>query len=133
MELARNITLIAHFLGLAMIIGPFLMQLRSRSNYAFPWVFAGTIVQLLTGLILVGLAEMRLADDPDMSLDHIKVAVKLSVALIAFVAALIGFTKQRKLSSGESERKLMPFFHTAGGLAVIDLCVAVLWPGVIAS
>ena len=130
MELLRNITLIAHFLGLAMIIGPFLLQMRSRSGYAFNWVLAGTIVQLVSGLLLVGLAEMRLADDPDMTLDHIKVAVKLGVALLAFIAALLGYLRQRK-GAGGNERSLMPFFHSAGGLAIIDLFVAVLWPGVV--
>lgn len=132
MELARNLTLIAHFLGLAMVIGPFLLQMRSRSGYAFNWVLAGTSVQLLSGLLLVGLAEMRLADDPDMSLDHIKIAVKSGVALVAFIAALVGFLRQRK-GAGRNERSLMPFFHTAGGLAVVDLFVAVLWPGVVMS
>lgn len=131
MELARDLTLIAHFLGLAMVIGPFLLHMRSRSGYPFGWLFAGTIVQLVSGLVLVGLAEMRLADDPDMSLDHIKVAVKLGVALAAFTAALLGYLKTRKGVAAGAERSLMPFFHTAGGLAVIDLFVAVLWPGVV--
>ena len=133
MELVRNLTLIAHFLGLAMIIGPFLMQMRSRTGYAFGWVFSGTIVQLVSGVILVGLAEMRFADNPDMALDHIKIAVKLGIALIAFVAALIGYRRTKKGVPAGSERLLMPFFHTAGGLAIIDLFVAVLWPGVVMS
>ena len=132
MELVRNLTLIAHFLGLAMVIGPFLLQMRSRSGYAFNWVLAGTIVQLVSGLLLVGLAEMRLAENPDMSLDHIKIAVKSGLALIAFLAALLGYLRQRKGVAG-NERKLMPFFHTAGGLAVVALFVAVLWPGVVMS
>ena len=132
MDLARDITLIAHFLGLSMVIGPFLLQMRSRGGYAFNWVLTGTSVQLLSGLLLVGLAEMRLADNPDESLDHIKIAVKAGVALIAFIAALIGFLRQRKGAAG-NERSLMPFFHSAGGLAVVDLLVAVLWPGVVMS
>jgi hypothetical protein len=130
-ELIRNLTLIAHFVGMAIIVGPFLLQMRNKSGFAFNWVFAGTIVQLVSGLLLVGLAEMRLADDPDMSLDHVKVAVKTTVALVAFVAALIGYRRQKKAGSAEVERKLMPFFHTAGGLAVINLSIAVLWPGVV--
>jgi hypothetical protein len=104
--------------------------MRSKGGYPFNWVLAGTIVQLLTGLILVGLAEMRLADDPDVALDHIKIAVKSGVALIAFVAALLGFLRQRKGMTG-NERKLMPFFHAAGGLAIVDVFVAVLWPGLV--
>lgn len=130
MELARNLTLIAHFIGLAMVIGPFLLHLRSKGGYPFNWVLSGTIVQVVTGVLLVGLAEMRLADSPDMALDHIKVGVKLGVALIALSAALVGFLRQRK-GVGGNERKLMPFFHTAGGLATVDVFVAVLWPGLV--
>ena len=50
MELVRDITLIVHFFGLAMIIGPFLIQLRAHTGYAFSWVLTGGIVQLVTGL-----------------------------------------------------------------------------------
>lgn len=130
MELARNLTLIAHFIGLAMVIGPFLLHMRSKGGYPFNWVLSGTVVQLVTGLLLVGLAEMRLADDPDVALDHIKIAVKLSVALLAFVAALLGYLRQRK-GTFTNERKLMPFFHAAGGFAIADVFIAVLWPGVV--
>ena len=131
MDIARDITLIAHFLGLAMMIGPFLLQMRQRSGYAFNWMLTGAIIQLVTGSLLVGLAEMRLADNPDMALDHIKVGVKLGLALIAFIAAFIGYRRQKKGATGASERPLMPFFHTAGGLAVIEVFIAVLWPGVV--
>lgn len=130
MELARNLTLIAHFIGLAMVIGPFLLHMRSKGGYPFNWVLSGTIVQLVTGLLLVGLAEMRLADDPDVALDHIKIAVKLSVALLAFVAALLGYLRQRK-GILTNERKLKPFFHAAGGFAIADVFIAVLWPGLV--
>jgi hypothetical protein len=131
MEIARDIFLITHFLGMSMIIGPFLLHLRSRSGYPFSWVFAGSIVQLVTGLILVGLAEMRIADEPDMALDHIKVAVKLGLALVIFVVALLGYLKVRKGLAAEAQRSLMPLFHSAGGLAVVNLAIAVLWPGMV--
>ncbi|MDP4689057.1 MAG: hypothetical protein NWS14_04980, partial [Pontimonas sp.] len=74
MELVRDITLILHFIGLAMIIGPFLVQMRAHSGYYFGWVMTGSLVQLVTGLLLTGLAEMGLADDPDMAVNHTKIA-----------------------------------------------------------
>lgn len=130
MELIRDITLILHFLGLAMIIGPFFIQMRARTGYAFSWVLAGGIVQLVTGLALTWLAEMRLADSPDLSLDHTKIAVKLILSLAIFVVALIAFRRQKKLV-GESQRALLPLLHTAGALAVATVIVAVIWPGVV--
>lgn len=131
MELVRDITLITHFFGLAMIIGPFLIQMRAHTGYAFSWVLAGGIVQLVTGLLLTGLAEMRLADDPDMSLDHTKIAVKTVFALVIFVVALIAYRRQKRVAPGATQRSLLPLLHVAGAFAIANLFIAVLWPGVV--
>jgi hypothetical protein len=128
MDIARDITLIVHFLGLAMIIGPFLIQMRAHTGYAFSWVLAGGIIQLVTGIALTGLAEMRLADSPDLALDHVKIAVKLGLSLVIFVVALIAFRRQKKLAGG-SQRSLLPLLHTAGALGVANVIIAVIWPG----
>jgi len=132
-ELARDITLILHFIGLAMVVGPFLIQMRAHSGFAFSWILAGGIVQLVTGIALTGLAEMRLADNDALALDHTKIAVKLVASLIIFVVALIGYLRKKKMSSGANERKLLPFVHTAGALALANIFIAVLWPGVTPS
>ena len=131
MDLVRDITLIVHFIGLALIIGPFIVQMRAHSGYFFGWVLTGASVQLVTGLLLTGLAEMRLADDPDMSVNHAKIAVKTVLALIIFVVAVVAYRKQKKLASGDNERKLLPLLHTAGALAIANTVVAVVWSGVV--
>jgi hypothetical protein len=131
MELVRDITLVTHFLGLAMIIGPFLIQMRAHTGYAFSWVLTGGVVQLVTGLVLTGLAEMRLADDPDMSLDHTKIAVKTVSALVIFIVALIAYRRQKKMAPGATQRSLLPLLHVAGALAISNVFIAVLWPGVV--
>lgn len=131
MDLIRDITLILHFIGLALIIGPFMVQMRARSGYAFGWVFTGSIIQMVTGLLLTGLAEMRLADDPDMSVNHAKIAVKSVVALVIFIVALVGYLKSKKLTPSDNERKLLPLLHTAGALAIVNVIVAVVWSGVV--
>ena len=125
MEFIHNIALVTHFIGMAIIVGPFLMQLRSRANFAFNWVFGGTIVQGVSGLILVVMLEISAT--PDEPVNHAKIAVKFSIALLAFIAALIGWLRQRKAGGATLERSLMPFFHSAGGLAVINMFVAVFW------
>jgi len=130
-ETLRDIVLITHFIGLAMIIGPFLIQMRAHTGFAFSWVLAGAVTQLVSGLVLTGLAEMRLADNEELSLDHTKIAVKLVLALVIFVVALIAYLRQKKVPAGDSQRHLLPFLHTAGALAVIDVVVAVIWPGVV--
>lgn len=131
MELVRDITLILHFIGLALIIGPFIVQMRAHSGYSFGWVLTGANVQLVAGLLLLGLAEMRLADDPDMSVNYTKFAVKTVIALVIFVVALLAYRKQKKLTSGDNERTLLPFLHTAGALAITNTVIAVVWSGVV--
>jgi hypothetical protein len=127
MELVRDITLITHFIGLALIIGPFIVQMRAHSGYFFGWVMTGSIVQLVTGLLLTGLAEMRLADDPDLSVNHTKIAVKSVIATVIVIAAVHAYRKQKKLGAGDNERKLLPYLHSAGALAIVNVILAVVW------
>lgn len=133
MDIARDILLISHFIGLALIIGPFVGRMRADSGYMFGVVMSGAIIQVVSGTLLTGLLEMRLADVADESVDHIKISVKLGISLIILVVAIIGYRKQRALGDGVSHRKLLPLLHTAGALAIIDVIVAVVWTGVIQS
>jgi hypothetical protein len=132
-ELARDITLIVHFIGLAMIVGPFLIQMRAHSGYAFSWILAGGTVQLLTGIALTGLAEMRLADNDDFAVDHTKIAVKLVLSVVIFIVALLGYLRQKKMTNSSTERTLLPLVHIAGALALANIVIAVVWPGRVPS
>lgn len=123
MDVLHSVMLVAHFIGLAAIVGPFVMQARWKGQYAFPVVLGGAITQLVTGLALVGIAEMGGDDDP---LNYAKIGVKLSIAVVVFVVALLGFLKQRKAEGGGG-RELLPFFHAAGGLALVNIALAVFW------
>lgn len=123
MDVLHSVMLVAHFIGLAAIVGPFVMQARWKGQFAFPVVLGGAITQLVTGLALVGIAEMGGDDDP---LNYAKIGVKLSIAVVVFVVALLGFLKQRK-SEGGGGRELLPFFHAAGGLALVNIALAVFW------
>jgi xanthine/uracil permease len=123
MDVLHSVMLVAHFIGLAAIVGPFVMQARWKGQFAFPVVLGGAITQLVTGLALVGIAEMGGDDDP---LNYAKIGVKLSIAVVVFVVALLGFLKQRKAEGGGG-RELLPFFHAAGGLALVNIALAVFW------
>ena len=133
MDILRDILLISHFFGLALIIGPFVGRLRADGGYMFGVVFSGALIQFVSGLALTGLAEMRLADIDTMSVDHTKIAVKTIIGLIILVVAFIGYRSQRKMDAGAPQRKLLPLLHTAGALAIINIAVAVMWDGVIRS
>lgn len=116
MEILRLLMLGLHFLGLSALVGVFLMQLRQRSGFATGLLMGGAITQLVTGLALVGLREAQ-----HLPVNNVKVGVKLVIALIAAVAAVVCHLRQRK------DQPAMPFFHTAGGLGVVNIFIAVLW------
>ncbi|MEN0071252.1 MAG: hypothetical protein AAGC63_09605 [Propionicimonas sp.] len=116
MEILRLLVLCLHFLGLAALVGVFLVQLRQRSGFNTKLLMAGAITQVVTGLLLVGLREAE-----DLPVNNAKVAVKLAIALVAAVCAVLADLRQRK------DGNAMPFFHAAGGLGVVNVLVAVLW------
>ena len=102
-------------------------QLRELTNEPVPhhlkrWWFClgGTpaylfVVQIVTGILLVGLLESGALDDEP---NRPKVAVKLAVAIV-----LTGVAEATK------RRDPLPTwaFHLVGGLALVNVLVAVLW------
>ncbi|WP_430592140.1 hypothetical protein [Humidisolicoccus flavus] len=123
MDILHSALLALHLLGAAIIIGPFIMQMRAQSGFNTRLPLIGATVQLITGLALVGLAMSS-----DNDLDHIKIAVKGILAVVIFVTALLAYLRQAKIrGTDKSERSIKPFFHSAGGLAIVNLLVAVFW------
>ena len=117
MELLKESLVVIHLAGMAVLVGAFIINMKRKSDFPFTAMMWAAIVQLTTGTLLVGLSY-ALDDAPD----NFKITVKSLLATGALVAAIIGRKRQVK---GES--KLQPFFHTAGGFAVINLVIAVLW------
>ncbi len=102
---------------MAVLVGVFLTGMKKKSDYPFTAMMWAAIVQLVTGTLLVGIGY-ALDDAPD----NAKITVKAILASAVLVAAILGRKRQK---TGES--KLQPFFHAAGGLATINLVIAVLW------
>ncbi|MFC0360112.1 hypothetical protein CYJ76_09770 [Kytococcus schroeteri] len=103
-----------HLLGMAALVGGWLVSLRADvMNTVMVW---GARLQLLTGVLLVGLAE---ADGRE--LDHVKIGVKLVIALLVLALAEVAASKERRGEEAPSVR------NAAGGLAVLDVLVASLW------
>ncbi|MCG2624203.1 hypothetical protein LVY72_20140 [Arthrobacter sp. I2-34] len=116
MEFFRYVLLFFHILGVAAIVGVWFANFRKPS--VSPWQFHGAWVQLVTGLLLVGIIEMG-----DLGqVNNIKIAVKLIIALIVFIAAFIGYRKQKK-----GEPVSTGLAHAVGGMALINVAVATLW------
>lgn len=91
MEILRNVLLVLHFIGLASLLGGFLVQMsafKTKSAKINPAILHGALTQLVTGLLLVGVAEMG-----DGEVNNIKVGIKLVVLLVIYVLALINRKK----------------------------------------
>ena len=116
LEIVRLVLLAVHVLGLAAIVGAFFVQLRAKDGFATGVVLAGAITQLVTGLALVGVRQAS-----DLGVNNIKIAVKLGIAVVVLVAAIVAHVQSRRGG------KVKPAFHAAGGLAVVNVLVAVLW------
>ncbi len=114
MEIVEHLFVLAHLLGMAAIIGSAVFVARGRATPALVW---GARAQLLTGIVLVGLLEM--GDEP---VNHVKIGVKLLVAIAVAACAEIAASKARK---NEGERPQL--VQAAGWLAVLNAAVAVLW------
>ena len=121
----HTIVLIAHFIGLALILVGFAIQLGKASGFPFGIVLAGAITQFVSGLALVALVEIG----GEWELNHVKIGVKLAITLLALVAAIIGLLRQRKVDAGTiaNPKAALPFLHIAGASALANVIIAVAW------
>ncbi len=113
MSIVFNILVILHFLGLASLIGGFLVQIKTSPREVNMAMFHGALTQLVTGVLLVGLSyPLHKSDPEEYGLpDNAKIAVKL-----LFLRAN---RKKPSITTG--------VWATIGGLAILNVCIAVVW------
>ncbi|WP_062241525.1 hypothetical protein [Brevibacterium epidermidis] len=92
MEILREILLTLHLLGMAIIVGGYFTVIRSPK--VLPGMLHASYLQLITGLLLIGLAEMG-----DGEVNHMKIGIKLVVAIVITVLAFIGNKKQKTFAA----------------------------------
>ena len=90
MDAVEKILLFLHLVGFGMLFGGAIVQVRDQTKVVNKTMLQGSLVQIGTGLLLVGVIEGR--NEP---LDHTKIAVKFVVAL---VVALLCWVNRRKES-----------------------------------
>ena len=113
MDIVFNIVLILHFIGLAGIIGGWLATIKApHVNKA---ILHGAILQVVTGLLLVGLREM---DDVDVN--HMKIGIKVVIALVILVVAILGVRKEAR-----AQGTTATLAHVAGALGIVNVAIAV--------
>jgi Na+-driven multidrug efflux pump len=117
MDILRVILLILHFVGLSMLLGGFLIQLKpiaqGKGKVLRPMI-DGALTQLVTGLLLVATIQMG-----DLfELDNWKLLVKL---VIATVIVLLVFLFRKKDPAPSWVLWLI------GGLTLANVVIAVAW------
>ena len=120
-ELTRNTLVVLHIVGLASLVGGFLTQMKAMAQKAskiVPAMVHGAWTALITGILLVGVAEWRIALGAGFDVDHTKIAVKSIVA--AVVVTLVMLNRKK-------ESVATPVFGAIGALTLTNIVLAVFW------
>lgn len=113
MEIVKGLVLVLHFVGLASLLGGFLVQMSATTKRVTPAMLHGALTQLVTGIALVGLREGM--GDP---VNNTKIAVKLVLLLVA-TFLVFRYRGREQAPTG--------VWGAIGGLALADVAIAVLW------
>ncbi|MCU1643890.1 MAG: hypothetical protein JWN03_4165 [Nocardia sp.] len=115
MDFVYNLVVVSHLLGMAAVVGGYIAA-QPRVSELMVW---GARAQLVTGIILVGMAESIGSLDKDLNMP--KVITKLVVAVLVAGFAEVGRADAKR-------GKALPWMtHAAGGLAILNVFIATLW------
>ncbi|MUL40985.1 hypothetical protein FZ103_07250 [Streptomonospora sp. PA3] len=109
MDFINSVLVFLHLLGMAGILAGFMIQLITGHASGPKSILHSSLLQLVTGLLLLGLAEM--GEDP---VNHVKFGIKLAVAIAVTAVAIFNVRKPGN-----------PLAITAGALTVVNVAVAV--------
>ncbi|MCU1539180.1 MAG: hypothetical protein JWM01_127 [Arthrobacter sp.] len=115
MNIVYNIMVFLHIVGAAMIVGIWIGQMKKPTVH--PRQFDGAALQLITGIVMMGLIPAL-----DMDANYLKLGIKFAIGLAVAVLAFIGrrkFKKDEPISKGLA--------HSVGGLALLNVAIATLW------
>lgn len=115
MDILYTTLVFFHIVGAAALLGGWLATFKKPTVGLFQ--FIGAWVQLITGILLVGVAEMN-----DGNVNNVKIAVKLVILIVILVAAWIGRRKVKK-----DEPVSVGIAHAVGGLTLVNVALAVFW------
>lgn len=119
MAIVATILVILHFIGLSYLLGSFLVEIKDvvrGQGKVMRGMLDGALLQLITGIALVGIYSAGLIEGEEV--DNSKIAVKLSVAVVIYVLALV-FRKRVPAPSWA--------LWAIGGLTLANVIIAVSW------
>lgn len=115
MDFVYNVVVVTHLLGMAAVVGGWASG-RPGVNEVMVW---GARAQLVTGVVLVGMAESLTSLDKDLNM--VKIGIKLVLAVLVAAFAEMGRADAKR----GKDPAWMP--DAAGGLAVVTVLIAALW------
>ena len=119
MDFVYNLIVVLHFIGLAALLGGFIVQMKSSEKGVNPAMLHGALTQLVTGVLLVGLASANLVpSEPADDVDHAKIGVKLVIVVIITILAIVGRRKQPPQ---------VALWAIIGLLTLANIVIAVFW------
>ena len=117
MQFIFNVIVFLHFVGLASLLGGFIVQMKSPEKGVNPAMLHGALTQLITGVLMVGILESNLLADEEQP-NMMKIGTKLVVVLIITVLAFMG----RKKTPPQ-----VGLWATIGALTLLNVAIAVFW------
>jgi len=114
METFQNVLLFLHFIGLASLLGGFIVQLATNPKVVNNAMLHGALLQLVTGFALVGVIQANKAADE--TVNNTSVGLKLLILLVITGLILVYRTK---------DSVSVAIWGTIGGLTIINIGIAV--------
>ena len=120
MEIARDVLLVLHFVGLASLLGGFLLQMREPVKVVNAAMLHGALTQLVTGVGLVWVLTRLHEQDPAQwsEPDNAKFGVKAAILLAILVLVWVN-RRRESVPTG--------VWALIGLLTLGDIVVAVVW------
>jgi len=117
MAITQNVLLFLHFIGLASLLGGFLVQLRTSPRVVNNAMFHGALLQLVTGILLVGVIEMA----KEEKINYAAIGSKL-IALLVITGLIVMNRKKEQITT--------TIWLAIGLLTILDIGIAVFWGAV---
>jgi len=117
MAIVATILVILHLIGMAFLLGAFLVQIKDivkGEGRIIRGILDGALLQLITGILLVGIYSANLV--PDEKVDNAVVGIKLVIALAVYVLAFLNRNKVPTKSA---------VMWVIGGLTLVNVVLGV--------
>ncbi len=111
METVELVLVFAHLLGMAAVVGGYFAGLQASPKRLTAGITHGTLLQFLTGVLLVGLAEMGTDE-----VNHAKFGIKIAVTAVIL---LLAWPRRKDVSIASNT------YHAIGILALLNVAVSV--------